>query len=131
MGALVFVSSEDAQFSIEDVELMGSATSQFAVALDVQAYETYLKARNCLAAFTRESLPQSKDLFEQVIALDAGFALAQSGLAMAAPPTRSFFARIAGGLPLPAGSECRSQCRTNGAAMSPHRFHCRIRHKRG
>ncbi len=47
------------------------------------AYEAYLKARNCLAAFTRESLPQSKDLFERVITLDADFALAQSGLAMA------------------------------------------------
>lgn len=47
------------------------------------AYEAYLKARNCLAAFTRESLPQSKDLFEQVIRLDPDFALAHSGFAMA------------------------------------------------
>jgi TolB-like protein len=47
------------------------------------AYETYLKARHCLAAFTRESLPQSRDFYEQAIALDAGFAPAHSGLAMA------------------------------------------------
>ena len=47
------------------------------------AYEEYLKARNCLAAFTRESLPRSKEIFEQVITMDPGFALAQSGLAMA------------------------------------------------
>jgi len=47
------------------------------------AYEAYLKARHCLAAFTRESLPQSKDFYEQAIAVDSGFAEAQSGLGMA------------------------------------------------
>jgi TolB-like protein len=47
------------------------------------AYEAYLKARHCMAAFTRESLPRSRDFYEQAIALDAGFALAHSGLAMA------------------------------------------------
>jgi tetratricopeptide (TPR) repeat protein len=47
------------------------------------AYESYLKARYCLAAFTRESLPRSKDFYEQAIALDAAFAPAQSGLGMA------------------------------------------------
>jgi TolB-like protein len=47
------------------------------------AYDAYLKARHCLAAFTRESLLRSKDFFEQAIAMDAGFALAHSGLAMA------------------------------------------------
>ena len=57
------------------------ATRQYRPSLS--AYEIYLKARNCMAAFTRESLLQSKDLFELVIAADADFALAQSGLAMA------------------------------------------------
>jgi len=47
------------------------------------AYEAYLKARYCLAGFTRESLPQSRDFYEQSIALDAGFAPAHSGLALA------------------------------------------------
>jgi TolB-like protein len=47
------------------------------------AYEAYLKARHCLAAFTRESLPRSKDFYEQAIAVDSGFAEAHSGLAMA------------------------------------------------
>jgi len=47
------------------------------------AYEAYLKARHCLAAFTRESLPQSKDFYEQAIAVDSGFAEAHSGLGMA------------------------------------------------
>lgn len=47
------------------------------------AYEAYLKARHCLAAFTRESLPLSRDFFEQAVASDPGFAEAQSGLAMA------------------------------------------------
>jgi TolB-like protein len=47
------------------------------------AYEVYLKARHCLAAFTRESLPRSRDLFEEAVALDADFAAAHSGLAMA------------------------------------------------
>jgi TolB-like protein len=47
------------------------------------AYEVYLKARHCLAGFTRESLPQSRDFYGQAIALDAGFAPAHSGLAQA------------------------------------------------
>jgi adenylate cyclase len=47
------------------------------------AYEAYLEARHCLADFTRESLPQSRDFYEQAIALDAGFAPAHSGLALA------------------------------------------------
>jgi len=47
------------------------------------AYEAYLKARHCLAAFTRESLPLSRDFFEQAVAAEPGFAEAQSGLAMA------------------------------------------------
>jgi hypothetical protein len=47
------------------------------------AYEGYLKARHCLAGFTREYLPQSRTFYEQAIALDAGFAPAHSGLAMA------------------------------------------------
>ena len=49
----------------------------------LQAYEAYLKARHCLAAFTRESLPLSRDFFERAVASDPGFAAAQSGLAMA------------------------------------------------
>jgi tetratricopeptide (TPR) repeat protein len=36
-----------------------------------------------LAAFTRESLPQSKDFYEQAIAVDSGFAEAHSRLGMA------------------------------------------------
>jgi TolB-like protein len=49
----------------------------------VPAYEAYLKARHCLAGFTRESLPLSRNFYEQAIALDAGFAPAHSGLAQA------------------------------------------------
>ncbi|HYM13697.1 MAG TPA: winged helix-turn-helix domain-containing protein [Bryobacterales bacterium] len=45
------------------------------------AYEAYLKARHCMAAFTRESLLRSRDFCERAIALDAGFAPAHSGLA--------------------------------------------------
>ena len=47
------------------------------------AYEAYLKARHCLAGFTRESLPRSRNFYEQAIALDAGFAPTHSGLAQA------------------------------------------------
>jgi TolB-like protein len=47
------------------------------------AYEAYLRGRHCLAAFTSESLPMSRGFYEQAIALDAGFALAHSGLATA------------------------------------------------
>lgn len=47
------------------------------------AYETYLKARHQLAAFTRDSLPQSRDLFKEAITSDADFGAAHSGLAMA------------------------------------------------
>lgn len=47
------------------------------------AYEAYLKGRYCLAAFTRESLSRSREFHEQSIAMDASFAPAHSGLAMA------------------------------------------------
>ena len=47
------------------------------------AYEEYLKARRYLAAFTRESLARSRDLYENAIGMDADFAPAHSGLAMA------------------------------------------------
>jgi len=46
------------------------------------AYDAYLKGRHFLAAFTRESLPRSRDFYEQAIALDADFAPAHSGLAL-------------------------------------------------
>jgi TolB-like protein len=46
------------------------------------AYEAYLKARHCMAVFTRESLARSRDFYERAIALDAGFAPAHSGLAI-------------------------------------------------
>jgi TolB-like protein len=49
----------------------------------LSAYEAYLKARYCLAAFTRDSLPRSRDFYEQAIEADSGFAQAHSGLAMA------------------------------------------------
>jgi serine/threonine-protein kinase len=47
------------------------------------AYDMYLKARHYLAAFSRESLPRSRDLYEQTIAMEEAYALAHSGLAMA------------------------------------------------
>jgi TolB-like protein len=47
------------------------------------AYDAYLKARYCVAAFTRESLPHSKDFYERSIALDPGYVEARSGLAVA------------------------------------------------
>jgi tetratricopeptide (TPR) repeat protein len=40
-----------------------------------------VKARYCVAAFTRESLARSRDFFERAIALDPGFEPAHSGLA--------------------------------------------------
>ena len=46
------------------------------------AYEKFLRARYCLAAFTHESLHSSREFYEQAIKLDADFALAQSGMAM-------------------------------------------------
>jgi TolB-like protein/DNA-binding winged helix-turn-helix (wHTH) protein len=46
------------------------------------AYEAYLKARHCMASFTRESLASSRQFFERAIALDPSFAEAYSGLAM-------------------------------------------------
>jgi TolB-like protein len=47
------------------------------------AYEAYLKARHCMAVFTRESLASGREYFEQSIALDPGFVEARSGLAAA------------------------------------------------
>jgi TolB-like protein len=46
------------------------------------AYDAYLKARHCVATFTRESLTLSRGFFERAIALDPNFAEAHSGLAM-------------------------------------------------
>lgn len=46
------------------------------------AYETYLKARYYLAEFTRESLVRSRELFQETVTSDAGYAAAYSGLAM-------------------------------------------------
>lgn len=47
------------------------------------AYDAYLKARYCLATFTRESLARSRDFYQRSIALDPGFVGARSGLAVA------------------------------------------------
>jgi TolB-like protein len=47
------------------------------------AYDAYLKARYCLATFTRESLALSRDFYERSIVLDPGFVEARSGLAVA------------------------------------------------
>lgn len=47
------------------------------------AYDAYLKARFCVAAFTRESLARSREFYEQSIALDPRFVEARSGLAVA------------------------------------------------
>ena len=47
------------------------------------AYEAYLKARYCVASFTRQSLLRGKDFFERAIALDPEFVEARSGLAAA------------------------------------------------
>jgi len=46
------------------------------------AYEAYLKARHCMAAFTRESLERGREFYERVLALDSGFAPAHTGLAV-------------------------------------------------
>ena len=45
------------------------------------AYEAYLKARHHWAKATPQSLARSKEFLEQAIAIDAGFALAHTGLA--------------------------------------------------
>jgi TolB-like protein len=47
------------------------------------AYDAYLKARYCVATFTRESLARGRDFYERSIALDPGFVEARSGLAVA------------------------------------------------
>ncbi len=47
------------------------------------AYDAYLKARYCMAAFTRESLARSREFYERSIALDPRFVDARSGLAVA------------------------------------------------
>ena len=64
------------------------------------AYETYLKARYCVAAFTRESLALSRSFYERSIAVDPGYAAAHSGLAGA------ILASVLPGL-APANEACR------------------------
>jgi len=50
---------------------------------ELPAYDAYLKARYCVATFTRESLALSRDFYERSITLDPRFAEARSGLAVA------------------------------------------------
>lgn len=77
-------------FAIQDeiAQAISSALQvQFSVAARpytpiLPAYEAYLKARHCLAAFTRESLASSAQFFERAIALDPRFAEANSGMAV-------------------------------------------------
>jgi serine/threonine protein kinase/tetratricopeptide (TPR) repeat protein len=47
----------------------------------VQAYDLYLKGRESYSGYTSESLHRALDLFQQAIALDAGYALAWAGTA--------------------------------------------------
>jgi TolB-like protein/tetratricopeptide (TPR) repeat protein len=44
------------------------------------AYDACLKARHCMAMFTRESLARGSEFYERAIALDPAFASAHSGL---------------------------------------------------
>jgi TolB-like protein len=81
MADIFAVQDEIAQAIAAALRVRLSRTRQYIPRLP--AYEEYLKARHYLAAFTRESLARSKDLYENAIGMDADFAPAHSGLAMA------------------------------------------------
>ena len=82
MTDIFVVQDEIAQAIVTALRIhLGDRSRQYIPRLP--AYEAYLKARYCLAGFTRESLPQSREFYEQAIALDAGFAPAHTGRAQA------------------------------------------------
>jgi TolB-like protein len=77
-------------FAIQDeiaLAISSALQVQFAVIKPYRpllpAYDAYLKARYCLAAFTRESFALSGQFYQRSIALDPSFVDARSGLAMA------------------------------------------------
>jgi len=59
-------------------DIQGSQISQ---TNDIRAYEYYLKGRRLYIRFTRDSVLQAKEMFEEAIKLDKQYALAYAGLA--------------------------------------------------
>jgi adenylate cyclase len=49
----------------------------------VEAYETWMRARECLTRSTREGVAQAKTMYRRAIEIDQNFAVAHAGLALA------------------------------------------------
>ena len=50
---------------------------------DVQAYQLYLQGRHCYSRYTEEGIRKGIEYFRQAIAVDPGYALAYTGVALA------------------------------------------------
>ncbi|MBS1831000.1 MAG: winged helix-turn-helix domain-containing protein [Acidobacteria bacterium] len=61
-------------------EVRHGATSRNLSTKEVQVHELYLRARASFHQAGKQSLEESRDLFEQVLRLDAGYAMAHSSL---------------------------------------------------
>ena len=81
MADIFSIQDEIAQAISSALQVQFSAVKPYRPQLP--AYDAYLKARYCVAAFTRESLACSREFYERSIALDPGFVEARSGLAVA------------------------------------------------
>ena len=84
MTDLFRIEDEIAQQIIKTLEIklvkdiQGSQISQ---THDIRAYEYYMKGRRLYARYTRDSVVQAKQMFEEAIKLDKHYALAFAGLA--------------------------------------------------
>jgi TolB-like protein len=82
MADIFAIQDEIAEAISSELQVQFSGVSR-AYTPKLAAYDAYLKARHCWAAFTRESLASSREFYERSIALDPRFVEARSGLAVA------------------------------------------------
>ena len=76
--ALHIAGALQAELSPDERKRIGREPTQ-----DLQAYELYLRGRQCLVRFTVEGAHESIGYFERALERDPGFALAQVGIALA------------------------------------------------
>jgi serine/threonine-protein kinase len=76
--ALQIAAALRAELSPDEARRLGREPTR-----DLEAYQLYLRGRQCYLRFTAEGMRQSIGYFEQAIARDAAYALAHAGIAAA------------------------------------------------
>jgi TolB-like protein len=82
MADIFAIQDEIAEAISSELQVQFSGGSR-AYTPQLAAYDAYLKARYCVATFTRESLARSSEFYDRAIVLDPQFVEARSGLAVA------------------------------------------------